>query len=174
MKTTLLALALALGPAVPLAAQQQTPPPAIEYSDGYYTRLTVHRIGSYAMLPLFGAEYLLGHELEESGDVAGWVKPTHVAVATGIGALFVLNTVTGGMNLWEARHEQEGRTRRLLHAALLTLADAGFVYTATLAEDAGEEEPGEDGGGSNDHRNAALVSIGISTAGTLLMWLGNR
>ena len=30
---------------------------AIQYSDQYYTRLTIHRYGSYAMLPLFVAEY---------------------------------------------------------------------------------------------------------------------
>lgn len=160
MRKALYALML-LAAAVPLGAQQRQT--AIEYSDGYYTRLTVHRVGSYAMLPLFASEYLLGRELQKSGDVAGWVKPTHAAVATGIGALFVVNTVTGAMNLWESRHEREGRGRRILHAALLTLADAGFGATALLAEDASE---------SNAHRNVALGSIGFATAGTLVMWIG--
>ena len=174
MRKSLLALVLALASVGPLSAQEDRPP-AIEYSDGYYTRLTVHRIGSYTMLPLFGAEYLLGRELEQTGDVAGWVKPTHAGVATGIGALFVVNTITGAMNLWESRHEEQGRGRRILHTALMTLADAGFVYTAMLAEDAGEEDEGEgEGGGGNAHRNAALVSIGFSVAGTGIMWLGAR
>ena len=28
---------------------------AVQYSDQYYTRLTIHRYGSYLMLPLFAA-----------------------------------------------------------------------------------------------------------------------
>ena len=30
---------------------------AIAYSDAYNTRLTIHRIGSYTMLPLFAGEW---------------------------------------------------------------------------------------------------------------------
>ncbi len=162
--TKSLFLLLLLASAAHATAQDRTP--AIEYSDGYYTRLTVHRVGSYAMLPLFGSEYLLGRKLMGSGDVAGWVKPTHGAVAAGIGALFAVNTVTGALNLWESRHEKEGRNRRILHAALMTLADVGFGVTALLADD-------DDDGNVNAHRNAALFSIGLSTAGTLVMWLGD-
>src|SRR3954463_7778346 len=61
---------------------------AVEYSDWYAKRLTIHRIGSYTMLPLFGAEYILGNQLLHSRDEQSGVKATHVAVATGIGALF--------------------------------------------------------------------------------------
>lgn len=32
---------------------------SVEYGDAYATRLRIHRIASYAELPLFGAEYLL-------------------------------------------------------------------------------------------------------------------
>ena len=31
---------------------------AVAYSDAYNTRLTIHRIGSYTMLPLFAGEWL--------------------------------------------------------------------------------------------------------------------
>ena len=165
-KLTLGVLALGLAAGAPASAQDAPArPQAIEYSDAYYTRLSIHRVGSYAMLPLFAGEYLLGRELMSDGDVAGWVKGAHVGVATGIGLLFAVNTVTGAMNLWESRHEEEGRNRRLLHAALLTLADAGFLATAMLGEDADD---------SNPHRDVALVSIGVSTAGTLMMWLGGH
>lgn len=159
---------------VPADQQRQ----AIEYSDAYYTRLTIHRIGSYAMLPLFATEYLLGKRLMDGGDVPGWVRSAHGTVAGGIGVLFGVNTLTGVWNLWEGRKEPEGRARRFLHSALMIAADAGFLYTASLAEDDDEFEFGEDGGGSfrsgnrsTRHRDAALVSIGMSTAGTLLMWL---
>jgi hypothetical protein len=33
---------------------------AVEYSDQYYTRLQIHRWGSWLEFPLFGAEYWLG------------------------------------------------------------------------------------------------------------------
>ena len=36
---------------------------AIQYSDAYYTRLTIHRYASYAELPLFAAEYALGQRI---------------------------------------------------------------------------------------------------------------
>jgi len=36
---------------------------AVVISDWYVRRLTIHRYGSYLMLPLFAAEYLLGREL---------------------------------------------------------------------------------------------------------------
>jgi len=36
---------------------------AVEYSDAYNTRLTIHRLGSYTVLPLVGVEYYLGDRL---------------------------------------------------------------------------------------------------------------
>jgi hypothetical protein len=44
-------------------------------------------------------------------------------------------------------------------------ADAGMAYTGAIAEEAGEGE------GGNQHRNFALSSMAIASAGTLLMWL---
>jgi hypothetical protein len=140
-------------------------PRAVDHSDGYYTRLSVHRVGSYAILPLFAVEYLLGHQLMDSNDPPGWVKGTHEAGAMAIGAVFAVNTVTGLWNLVEARHDPGG-ARRWTHAALMLAAEAGFLYATTLAGDAGDSHAG-----AADHRNAALVSIGLSTVGTVLMWV---
>jgi hypothetical protein len=145
-------------------------PRAIEYSDGYYTRLTIHRYASYAELPLFAAEYALGQSIlngQRTGDFAssGTVN-AHRIVAGGLGVLFVVNTVTGVWNLYEARHDPAGRTRRNLHALSMLLADAGFLWTASLAGDAQESQDGAD-----RHRNAALASIGVATVSTLMMWL---
>jgi len=163
--------------AVPLpAAVAQQRPRAIEYSDAYYTRLTIHRIGSYVMLPLFAGEYVLGKRLLDGGNVASWVRPWHGNLAAGIGVLFAVNTVTGVWNLAEGWKEPEGRTRRILHSALMLAADAGFLYAASLAGEHEGFEFGEGGrfeseGSPTRHRNAALVSIGLSTASTLMMWL---
>jgi hypothetical protein len=139
---------------------------AVDYSEWYGRRLTLHRWGSYAMLPLFGTEYLLGHKLLNDETVSSSTRDLHTAVASTIGVLFVTNTATGLWNLWDARHDPNGRGKRLVHSALMLAADAGFLYTASLAEDAGE---GEAEGGTR-HRNAALASIGLSTVGTGLMW----
>jgi hypothetical protein len=141
-------------------------PQAVQLSDAYYTRLTIHRYGSYAELPLFGAEYLLGHQLI-NGTTTEWVRPAHKAVAFSLGALFAVNTVTGVWNAIEARHEKEGRGTRLLHAGLMLAADAGFAYTGTLANNATNGTQDD----KNKHRNAALFSIGLATTGTLVMWL---
>jgi hypothetical protein len=141
---------------------------AIEYSDAYTTRLTIHRYGSYAMLPLFAAEYALGDRLmNQTTTPASWVKPTHIGVAAGLGALFTVNTVTGVWNLYDSRHDPAGRTRRIIHSVLLLASDASMAYTGiTTSQDADRSLDGR-----TRHRNAALTSFGIATAGTVMMWL---
>lgn len=148
-------------------------PKAVEYSDAYYTRLTIHRWGSYAMLPLFAGEYALGQRLLSGGAQPGWVRPAHGTVAGALGVLFAVNTITGGWNLWASRQDTEGRGKRIAHTVLMLAADAGFAATGALAPDDDESE----GGGSSEnratlHRNVALGSMGLATAGTLMMWLG--
>lgn len=137
---------------------------AIEYSDAYNTRLTIHRIGSYTMLPLFASEYYLGDRLLNDEHPASWLQPTHATVAGAIGALFVVNTVTGAWNLWDSRQDPAGRTRRYLHTALMLASDAGFVWTGV----SGGQHSSVDA--ERRHRNIALGSIGVATVGTALMW----
>lgn len=138
---------------------------AITYSDAYAVRLKVHRIGSYTMLPLFAAEYALGQNLLNDSRPASWLKPTHVGVALGVGTLFTVNTVTGALNLWESRNDPADRARRWIHASLMLASDAGFAWTGAVAG----------GHRTSDqrqlHKNVALTSIGLSTAGTVMMWL---
>jgi len=141
-------------------------PRAVTYSDAYATRLKIHQIGSYVMLPLVGLEFGLGQTLFTSSNPPSWVKPTHTTVAWGIGALFTVNTVTGVWNLWDSRHDPAGRTRRYIHAALLLASDAGFAITGAMGEDAGHSSDDR-----SRHRNFALGSIGLATAGTVMMWL---
>lgn len=146
------------------ADSQQERPRAVEHSDMYYTRLTIHRWGSYAMFPLFVTEYLLGEQLLDDGSEEG-SSGAHALVAGGIAVLFGVNTVTGLWNLWDARHD-EGAARRYLHAGLMLAADAGFVLTAAAAGDAEESSSNAD-----HHRNLALGSMALSAAGTVMMWL---
>jgi len=144
-------------------------PHAIEYSDAYYTRLRIHQIASYTELPLFAAEWVLGQRLLDEGKTgfpSSSLKTAHTTVALGLAALFTINTVTGGWNLWESRHDPSGRTLRMVHSLAMLGADAGFVLAGASAGDANETE-----GGANQHRTIAISSMALATAGTLMMWL---
>ena len=139
---------------------------AIQYSDAYYTRLQIHRVGSWLELPVFGTEYWLGQKLINDSPIASWVKPTHTTVAAVLGGLFVVNTVTGVANLYESRASTDDRLLVWTHSALMLAADAGFIATAAVSGDAHHSVSGQD-----RHRNVALASIGVATVGTLLMWV---
>src|SRR5512147_386210 len=64
-ETPLLTAALAEAAALPPAAESQTAAPAraVEYSDAYRMRAKIHRIASFATLPLFATEGVLGQSL---------------------------------------------------------------------------------------------------------------
>lgn len=143
---------------------------AIQYSDSYYTRLTIHRYGSYVMLPLFAGEYVLGQHLINDANPAGWMKPTHLGVALGIGGLFTINTVTGAMNLWESRDDPSNRKLRITHTVLMLASDAGFAITGALTPTKHSFDFAEIQASRNRHRNWAIGSMALSTAGTALMW----
>ena len=140
---------------------------AVQYSDEYYTRLQIHRWGSWLEFPVFGGEYWLGQKLMSTNEIpASWVKPTHAVVAGGLGGLFAINTVTGVWNLYESRSSTDDRALVWTHSALMLASDAGFVITGSLASGAHRSFRTRD-----RHRQDALVSMGIASAGTLLMWL---
>ena len=177
--------ALALAPLVAPPAGLALPAPddtlkkkrrAIEHSDAYYTRLTIHRWASYTMPPLFVGQYILGEKLiraRNRGEDAGSARGLHGAVAGGIAGLFAINTVTGVWNLYEDRSEPQGRARRLFHVVTMLAADAGFVATGmTAGDDGGEGGEGGDGGGSNisTHRNLAYGSMGLALVSGAVMW----
>ena len=149
------------------AASDTTPahPRAFEYSDAYGTRLTIHRIASYAMLPLFIASYASGEQLVKNGRAApAWARDIHRPAATGTAILFGVNTLTGGWNLLEARKDPDGRTRRTLHGLLMLAADAGFAATGLLAQDASQNASRR-----NLHRTVALSSMGVSLVSYAIM-----
>ena len=145
-------------------------PRAIEYSSSYYTRLTIHRIGSYVELPLFATEYVIGQKLityeRDNPTMRSSLRGPHQMVAAGLEALFAVNTVTGVWNLVESRHDPAGRARRWIHSIAMLLADGGFVATAGSAGGARRTDSG-----ANQHRDLAIASMGLATASTLMMWL---
>ena len=145
---------------------------AVEHSDFYYKRLAVHRYASYATLPLFVTEYFLGQSLFNHPGEEGSTKSAHGAVAGAIGVLFAVNTVTGVWNLWDSRHDTDGRTRRYIHSILMLAADAGFAWAGATAP-GDDARPGEDlDARRRKHRTIALSSFGVSLAsyGMRLVW----
>ena len=80
----------------------------LRYSDGYRMRAKIHKISSFATIPLFVTEAILGQSLYS--DTTSGKKDAHLIVAGGIGALFAVNTTTGVWNLIEARKDPNHRT----------------------------------------------------------------
>lgn len=164
-----------LRPRPSVVAPVDTPAPrprAVEYSDWYATRLTIHRWGSYAMLPLFAAQYSLGQNLMNDARPPQWMRNAHSGVAGAIGVVFGVNTLTGGWNLWDSRADPAGRTRRYVHTAFMLLSDVGFMWAGATAGD--DNEGGDVGSRRSDarqHRAIAVGSIAVSTAGAAMMWL---
>jgi hypothetical protein len=141
-------------------------PRAIQLSDGYYRRLSIHRTLSFAMLPLFAGSFVTGTELiDHPNDPAGWARDLHRPLAFGTAAVFGVNTVTGIWNLIESRKVKAGRTRRWIHSLAMIAADAGFAYTGVVLSDRARRDPSL----RNDHRALALGSMGLSVASWTFM-----
>jgi hypothetical protein len=150
-------------------------PVAIQHSDAYLTRAKIHKVASFATLPLFAAELVLGSSLY-SGSGSSGTKTAHIAVGVGIVGLFGVNTVTGAWNMFgEGWEEKDGRTLRLVHGLMMMAADVGFLATSATGPNSG----GRRGALTFEtdkatHRNIAVASISIATASYLLMVFGNR
>jgi hypothetical protein len=149
---------------------------AVDLSEWYERRLTIHRYGSYAMIPLFVGEYVLGQQLLNQKDglydgtrrvpIDASLRHNHRVVAFGLAGLFVVNSTTGLWNLWEARDDGSSSVRRTIHVLSMLGADAGFALAGSMAQRAVDRRPSD----ARAHRNVALASMGLATAGVALMW----
>lgn len=137
----------------------------VEYSDWYSRRLTIHRWASYATLPLFAGNYVTGEQLLQKGNLApAWAINAHGPLATSVATLFAVNTLTGGWNLWDGRHDPNGRAWRTTHALLMLAADAGFTTAGILSNEAERSDQRR-----RLHRTVALSSIGVSLLSYTMM-----
>ncbi len=145
-------------------------PVAIEYSDWYGRRLKIHQVASWAMLPLFAAQYAAGQQLIDKGrfGAPSWARNSHGPLATGIGVLFGVNTVTGVWNLWDARKDPAARKWRTAHAILMLAADAGFAITPAFVNDDGNSSASYESN-LRTHRNVAIASMSVATVSWLMM-----
>jgi len=157
-------------PTVRLVLAADTPQQKLfEYSDQYSAQHTLHRIASYATLPLFAIEVVAGQALLSNRErPPGWAKAVHGPAAGALAGLFIMNTVTGGLNIIEAMPDPEGRGRRILHGLLMIAADAGFVATGITAAKAGRYVENTNRV-KTTHRTIALSSMGVATIGYLIM-----
>jgi len=148
----------------------QASPAVTVYSRFYEVRADIHKYASFATLPLFATEVVLGEALYNRPGNSG-LNSAHQAVGTAIVGLFVANSVTGVWNLWEGRHDTRRRKIRVVHSVIMLVADAGFVATSATGPDS--RRPNFDADKAT-HRNIAIASFGIGTAGYLLMLLGRH
>jgi hypothetical protein len=131
---------------------------AVTYSSMYATRLTIHRIGSYATIPLFIGQYITGSQLlAHSNQAPPWALHMHGPIATAVTTLFTVNTVTGLWNMWEARMDCSQRFARTVHGLLFMVADAGFAYTGYLSGKARTSDSIR-----HFHKQIALESMAVS------------
>jgi hypothetical protein len=142
---------------------------AIELSNGYATRLKLHQIGAFAMLPLVAGEFVMGQRLLNNPERPSGLRNLHQATAYAIYGVFGANTITGALNWWETRKDPAGRTRRTIHSLLLLAADVGYALTASAASGARRDLTD-----ARTHRNLAEVSISVGLVGSALMWLWKK
>ncbi|HEX9094324.1 MAG TPA: hypothetical protein VF902_10115 [Coriobacteriia bacterium] len=148
-------------------------PVAFEYSDGYSTRLKIHKWASFLTLPLFATEVVLGQKLY-NGTGTDSTRSAHKAVAVGTGALFGVNTVTGVWNMVEGRKDPNRKTKVKVHGILMLVADAGFAVSGFMAPHTRHDEFESTSGVSpSTHRAVALSSVGVATVAYLIMLFGH-
>jgi hypothetical protein len=162
-----------------VAVPSDTPPPAatrprvkaIEVSEWYQRRLTLHRRLSYTTIPLFAFQFAAGDQIWEKGPQAPeWARKGHQIGAATIATVFTVNTVTGIWNLWDSRAVEEGRARRYFHAVSMLVADAGFTWAGARLSEQAEKSVAK----RRLHKTVALSSIGLSLTSGLLMKFTNK
>lgn len=148
---------------------------SIDLSDGYYTRLDIHRYASYATLPLFAIEAIAGQKLLEEGSSAPlWAEKVHKPAAYLVAGVFAVNTITGLLNYGEAKKVRQGKKRRTVHTILMLASTAGFIYSGTQApstSDVDERIANGTRGGWTRHKASAWASMGVATVGYLMMYV---
>jgi hypothetical protein len=169
---TPIANSLAAAAAATLVADPQgTRPVAIEYSDAHETRAKIHKYVSWAALPLMAGEFALGEKLyNDPNSINSSSRGVHGAVGAGLIGVFGVQGVTGVWNLVEA-NQAPGHTKRLVHGLMMLAAEGGFVAAAVTAPGHNRNDLVNFDANKATHRDIAIVSLGVGTAGWLLMLL---
>jgi hypothetical protein len=155
--------------------QDTARPVAIEFSEGHVMRGRIHKYASFATLPLFAAEFALGQSLyNDPQSLSSSKRGIHGAVGAALVGLFTANSVTGVWNLLDESGKTPGHTKRLVHGLIMLAAEGGLIASATSAPGSGRGELVNFDTNKATHRNIAIASIGVGTAGYLLMLFGGH
>jgi hypothetical protein len=155
----------------PLDTPRTRRPKAIDVSDWYSRRLTIHRYVAYATVPVFALQWAAGDRLYKHGSQAPtWAKTAHRAGATSLAAMFTVNTVTGAWNWWDSRSASQGRVLRTVHALTMLGSDAAFTYAGIKLSDEAETSSVK----RQQHRTVALSAMGVTVVSGLAMKLLGR
>jgi heme A synthase len=150
---------------VPPPLSQPAPSPTV-YTHAYEVRADIHKYASWATIPVFAAEWALGQSLYDNPSSSGARRGAHAAVGTAIVGLFGVQAVTGVWNLWASRHDPLGRKIRVAHSALMLASNVGLLVAS--ANGPSSRKP-DFNSAKVTHRNVAIASIGVGTAGYLLV-----
>jgi hypothetical protein len=112
---------------------------------------------------------VLGEKLyNDPNSLTSNLRGVHGAVGAGLIGFFGVQSVTGVWNLVESRHAP-GHTKRLVHGLLMLAAEGGMVAAAATAPGHNRNDLINFDANRSTHRTVAVVSIGVGTAGYLLM-----
>ena len=141
-----------------------------------------HRYLGYAILVGAVTQMALGfytYNEEKDGGKEPGTADVHKYLGYTIVGLSVAQTSLGFYNFWKMRHRETGRTKRWVHMGLSTLATAGFIAAAVIANDSREQiESGEAGieGKTfddlyNDHRTVGiLATTSVVLTAVVIAW----
>ncbi|HEX7939434.1 MAG TPA: hypothetical protein VF483_10610 [Gemmatimonadaceae bacterium] len=162
-----------------IAVPSDTPPPvphrprvkAVEISDWYNRRLTLHRTLAYATLPVFAFQWAAGEQIWQKGTAAPtWARTGHRVGATTLAGIFTVNTVTGLWNLWDSRQAPQGRAMRTMHAITMLVADAGFTWAGAKLSNQAET----DFNARALHKKVALTCMALTVGSGVIMKFFNK
>ena len=162
-----------------IAVPSDTPPPvphrqrvkAVEVSDWYNRRLTLHRRLAYATLPVFAFQWAAGEQIWQKGTGAPtWARTGHRVGATTLAGIFTANTVTGLWNLWDSRQAPQGRAMRTMHAITMLVADAGFTWAGAKLSNQAET----DLNARALHKKVALTCMALTVGSGVIMKFFNK
>lgn len=146
-------------------------PRAIELSEWYNRRLTIHRRLAYATLPVFAMQWAAGQQIWQKGPAAPtWARTGHRVGATALAGIFTVNTVTGAWNLWDSRAVTQNRGLRYMHTLSMLTADAGFTWAGAVLSEQAERDFNK----RRLHRTIALSCMGLTITSGVLMKVLNK
>jgi hypothetical protein len=155
----------------PVDTPRRIRPRAIETSDWYSRRLTIHRYVAYATIPVFALQWAAGDQLyKKSSGAPTWAKTMHRVGATSLAGMFTVNTVTGVWNWWDSRTVPQGRVLRTVHAVSMLAADAAFTYAGAKLSNEAETSADK----RREHKTIALSAMGLTVLSGTIMKIWNR